>query len=620
MPRGSNTSNLSWRARIASLGNLGPLFSLLWATSPPLVMGTILLRVVRAILPFALLWLPKLILDAIVAHNRHHGDLHRVWRLLLIELSFALLNDILARANNLVESLLGDRFSNHITVKLMAHAAVLDLSAFEDPVFYDRLERIRTQANRRMSLLVSVLNVAQEIATLVILSIGLCMFSPWLLLLVTVSTIPAFLGEAHFTRLAYSVFYRATPQRRELEYLCLLGTCAESAKEVRSFELGSHLSHKYGIASERIYRENKSVAVKRARSGGALGLLSALGYYGGYALVLGKVLVGGISIGTFTFLTGSFARSRTSCEKIFTNFAEITDQAVMLTDLFEFFKLQPTIRSLPDAIPAPRPIRAGFEFRNVSFAYPGSEHFVVRNVNLRIDPSERVALVGENGAGKTTVVKLLARLYDPSYGQVLLDGIDLRKYDVSELRHKISIIFQDFARYDLPVRENIGFGDLTALDDHRRLRAAAQKSGAQKLIDKFPSGLDQVLGRRFEGGVDLSGGEWQKIALARAYARDAELLILDEPTASLDARAEHDIFLRLSQLMAGRMAVLISHRFSTVRMADKIVVLEGGEITEQGTHEYLVRLGGRYAELFELQAAGFRDDFAVAGAFQRRMG
>jgi len=293
-------------------------------------------------------------------------------------------------------------------------------------------------------------------------------------------------------------------------------------------------------------------------------------------------------------------------EKILQSFTDISDQALYLKDLFEFFEMEPAIRSIPGALPAPRPIRSGFEFRNVGFAYPGSSVMVVENINFRLETNEKIALIGENGAGKTTLVKLLARLYDPTAGQILLDGVDLREYDVEDLRKEIGVIFQDYMRYELLAKENIGFGKIEDLANQSRIEIAAQKSMAFQVIGKLPNGYDQIIGRRFDGGVDLSGGEWQKFALARAYMRDAQLLILDEPTATLDARAEYEVFRRFAELTKGRMAVLISHRFSTVRMADRILVLQNGSIREQGTHNHLLALGGQYAELFELQAAGYR--------------
>jgi ATP-binding cassette subfamily B protein len=426
------------------------------------------------------------------------------------------------------------------------------------------------------------------------------------MLLLAAAVIPSFLGETHFTSLAYSVLYKRTPERRKLDYLRLLGASAQSAKEVKIFGLGPYLSKHYDEVSTEIFKENKTLAIRRATMGSALNVVSTGGYYGAYAVVLARTLAGLITLGSFTFLTGAFNRSRAYIEKILSGFNDISEQAVFLKDLFEFFAMEPTIGAAPNAIPAPRKFRQGFEFRQVGFAYAGSERMVVQNINFTLHVNEKLALIGENGAGKTTLVKLLARLYDPTEGQILLDGIDLREYDVESLRREIGVIFQDYMRYDLLVRENIGFGKVESLGDRSRVESAAVKSLAKSVIDRLPNGYDQMVGRRFEGGVDLSGGEWQKFALARAYMRDAQLLILDEPTATLDARAEYEVFQRFSELTRERMAVLISHRFSTVRMADRILVLADGSIREQGTHEQLLGLGGRYAELFELQAAGYR--------------
>jgi ATP-binding cassette subfamily B protein len=597
----------TWRTRLASLRNIRPLLGMVWDTSPALVSITTALRLIRALLPLAMLWVSKLILDSVVAWiKRGNGDAAGLWKLVALELGLAVLSDLLARANSLADSLLGDRFTNRISVRLIEHATQLDLASFEDPVFYDKLERARRQTTGRIGLLAAVLNVAQDTLSLISLSAGLIVFSPWLMVLLVAAVIPAFLGETHFTTLAYSVLYRWTPQRRLLDYLRMLGASNQSAKEVKIFGLGTHLAERYHEVSDRIYEDNKKVAVKRASVGFLLNLVSTGGYYGAYAVVLIRTLAGAISIGMFTFLTGAFSRSRMYIEKILQSFTDISDQALYLKDLFEFFEMEPSIRSVGGALPAPRPIRSGFEFRNVAFAYPGSSTRVVENINFRLETEEKIALIGENGTGKTTLVKLMARLYDPTAGQILLDGVDLREYDVGDLRKEIGVIFQDYMRYELLAKENIGFGKIEDLADQARIELAAHKSMAFQVIGKLPNGYDQMIGRRFEGGVDLSGGEWQKFALARAYMRDAQLLILDEPTATLDARAEYEVFRRFAELTKGRMAVLISHRFSTVRMADRILVLQGGRIREQGTHKHLVALGGQYAELFELQAAGYR--------------
>ena len=319
-------------------------------------------------------------------------------------------------------------------------------------------------------------------------------------------------------------------------------------------------------------------------------------------------MIGVLTIGQLTFLAGAIAGASAGIQSVFTTFSGVADQALFMTDLVDFFSVQPTIRSKPGALVAPRPIRQGIEFKNVSFSYPGNRRKILSGINMRIEPQERIALVGENGYGRedSTVVKLLTRLYDPTEGQILLDGIDLREYNLEDLWKEIGVIFQDFVHYEMTASENIQVGRIEEGNNPFRIRAAAMKTFAEKVIQKLPNGYDQILGCRFEGGVDLSGGEWQKIALARAYLRDAQLLVLDEPTAALDARAENEVFQRFSELTQGKMALLISHRFSTVRMADRILVLEKGGIAEQGHHDQLVKEGGLYAEMFELQAASYR--------------
>ncbi len=358
--------------------------------------------------------------------------------------------------------------------------------------------------------------------------------------------------------------------------------------------------------SNDIYDQNVKLARRRLIAGGALSLLSTAGYYGAYAYVIYRTVTGDLSWGTLQFLAGSLAGASTNIQSIFATFSSIADQSLFLTDLVQFFKVSPKIQSKPDAIPAPRPIRDGFVFEGVSFSYPGSARKVLDNLDLRIAPGERIALIGENGQGKTTIVKLLTRLYDPAEGRILLDGADLRDYNIEDLHREIGVIFQDFMRYEMSARQNIAVGRIEAADRNGNVEHAAGKSLADAVIRRLPRGYEQLLGRRFEGGVDLSGGEWQKVALARAYLRDAQLLILDEPTASLDAPSEYEVFQRFAELTAGKMSLLISHRFSTVRMADRIVVLMDGRIGECGTHEQLIALGGKYAAMFEMQASSYR--------------
>jgi ATP-binding cassette subfamily B protein len=577
------------------------------ATSPLLSVATLVLRFMAALFPLASLWVAKLIIDLVVRAIRSQPiDRSLVWKLLIIELLLAIGADVLGRLISLVDSLLGDRFTNHVSLRLMRHATSLDLVSFEDPVFYDQMERARRQTAARLGMLASLAGMAQQFLTLLSMLSAVILVYPWLLLLLIVATVPVFVGETRFALLNYSMLYRYTPERRELDYLRYLGASNESAKEIKIFGLGNHLADRSRALFDRFYAENKKLALKRTTEGALLNLAPTGAYYLAYALILVRALAGALSVGDLTLATGAFSRARSIMESLVSGLAGISEQSLFIKDLFDFFDTQPLIVSKPNALPVPHPIRSGFEFENVSFSYPGSDQKVLSNVSFRFDAGEKIALVGENGAGKTTLVKLLARLYEPTEGRILLDGIDLRDYSVDELRHEIGVIFQDYMRYDMLAAENIGFGRIDQLADEERVERSAEKSLAAPVIEKLPKNYRQMLGRRFEGGVDLSTGQWQKIALARAYMRDAQILILDEPTASLDARAEFEVYQRFVELTAGKMAILISHRFSTVRMADRILVLERGLIAEQGSHTELLALGGKYAELFELQAAGYR--------------
>jgi ATP-binding cassette, subfamily B, bacterial len=597
----------TWRERFEALRNVPPLLRMVWETDRFLSVCTLLLRCLAALFPLATLWVSKLIIDLVVRAIRHQAfDHSRIWKLLILELALAVGSDTLGRFISLVDSLLGDRFTNHVSIKLMEHANSLDLVSFEDPVFYDKMERARRQTTARLGMLAGLAGMAQQLLTLLSLLSAVIFFSPWLLLLLVAATVPVFFGETRFAMLNYSMLYRYTPERRELDYLRYLGASNESAKEVKIFGLGKYLTARARRLFERFYSENRRLAIHRAIHGTLLNLIPTGAYYTAYAFIIIKALAGALTVGDLTLMVGAFSRARTIMESLVSGLVNVSEQALFIKDLFDFFQTNPLITSPPDALPAPRPIRFGFEFENVSFAYPGSEQNVLSNVSFRFYPGERIALVGENGAGKTTLVKLLARLYDPTEGRILLDGIDLRRYKVDDLRHEIGVIFQDYMRYDMLAGENIGFGRIDELQDEERVARSAEKSLAAGVVAKLPNAYGQMLGRRFEGGVDLSTGQWQKIALARAYMRDAQILILDEPTASLDARAEFEVYQRFVDLTAGKMAVLISHRFSTVRMADRILVLENGRIVEQGSHYQLVELGGKYAELFELQAAGYR--------------
>jgi ATP-binding cassette subfamily B protein len=606
----------SFRERVDALRYVPRLIRLVWETHRGFTITMAVLRLVRAFVPISTLWVGKLIIDGVVTAQRDGGSWRSVGGLVAIELALVIVGELLTRASALVESLLGDLFSNRISVRLMEHAATLDLAQFEDPTFYDHLERARRQTVGRIGLIAQLLGLAQDALTLVTLSAALLAFSPWLMLLLAVAIVPSFLGETRFAAMEYSLLFRWTPERRQLDYLRWVGASDDTAKEVQSFGLAGWLTERYRVLSDRWYRENRKLATRKAVVSSALSLIGTVGYYTAYIVIIARAVAGAITLGSLTFLAASFSRGRDLIQRLLMGASSIYEQGLYLRDLFLFFEMKPTISSRPGAPPVPRPIRTGFVFEDVGFQYPGSERWAVRHVSFTLRPGERIALVGENGAGKTTLTKLLARLYDPTEGRILLDGIDLRDYDLASLRREIGVIFQDFVRYDMRFDENVGVGEIESvrgyLDDGESadtpapLVYAADQSLASSLLPRLPGGYRQMLGRRFEEGVDLSGGEWQKVALARAYMRDAQVLVLDEPTAALDARAEYQVFLRFSELMAKRMGVLISHRFSTVRMADRIVVLRGGEVVEEGTHEALVAGGGLYAELFGMQAMGYR--------------
>jgi ATP-binding cassette subfamily B protein len=606
----------SFRERVDALRYVPQLLRLVWATHRGFTVAMAALRLVRAFVPIATLWIGKLIIDGVVTAQRRGDSWRSVATLVAIELGIVIIGELLARASSLVESLLGDLFSNRISVRLMQHAATLDLAQFEDPEFYDHLERARRQTVGRIGLIAQMLGLSQDALTLVTLSAALLAFSPWLMLLLVVAIVPSFLGETRFAAMEYSLLFRWTPERRQLDYLRWVGASDDTAKEVQLFGLADWLTERYRVLSDRWYDENRKLAVRKAVVSSGLSFIGTFGYYGAYIVIIARAIAGAITLGSLTFLAASFSRGRDLIQRLLLGASSIYEQGLYLRDLFLFFEMKPTISSRPGAPQVPRPIRQGFVFEDVGFKYPGSDRWAVRHVSFELLPGERIALVGENGAGKTTLTKLLARLYDPSEGRILLDGIDLRDYDLASLRREIGVIFQDFVRYDMRFDENVGVGEIESvrgyLDDGARAQApeaiihAADQSLASSLLPRLPAGYRQMLGRRFDDGVDLSGGEWQKIALGRAYMRDAQVLILDEPTAALDARAEYEVFVRFSELMAGRMGVLISHRFSTVRMADRIIVLRGGEVVEEGTHEQLVGAGGLYAELFGMQAIGYR--------------
>jgi len=610
-PKPEGKPTLTVRERFSALRNLPEFLRLIWDTSPRLTLGNVVLRLIRAALAPAMLYVGQLILDSIINLARTQHDtaaLSPVFGLVALEFGLAILSDALGRAVALLDSLLGDLFANQSSIRLMEHAARLDLDQFEDSVFYDKLERARRQTLSRTVLMAQVLSQAQDTITMVLLAVGLVAFNPWLLLLLLIAVIPAFWGESHFNERSYSLVHSWTPERRELDYLRQTGASDETAKEIKIFGLSGFLIDRFRTLSDQFYQQNKSLVVRRAGWGTFFAAVGAAGYYAAYLYIIADAVRGQITVGQLTFLASSFRQMRSLLEGILSRFSSVAEGALYLQDFFDFFHMQPRIARDETQLvrPFPHPIQQGFQFENVGFKYKNAEKWAIRNLNFTLRAGEKLALVGENGAGKTTLVKLLARLYDPTEGRILLDGYDLREYDPAELRQEIGVIFQDFVRFQLSAGQNLAVGRIEEKENQDRIQSAAAQSLADTVVKKLPNGYEQMIGRRFAGGVDLSGGEWQKIALGRAYMRDAQLLILDEPTAALDARAEHEVFLRFAELTAGKTAILISHRFSTVRMADRILVIEHGQFVEIGSHAELLAQGGRYAELFALQAAGYR--------------
>ena len=595
-----------WKERIAALRNTLPIFRMVWEASPRIVVGNLTVRLLVALLPLAMLAVTKVIIDAIYQYTAHQTALPTYfWWMVGAEFALACISTILVRVGDYCDTVLADKYAKHVSIRIMEHASRLDLTSYEDPTFQDKLERARVQGTDRVLMIQAAGRLVQQTVTTVSMALSVCIYAPWILAALVVCIVPAFLGETHFAFLGYSLSFAQTPARREMEYLRVLGGSKESAKELKLFGLGRYLVERFTNLAMRLHSETARLARRRLFSGSLLTLLGTFGYYGSYAFVIYETVTGRLSMGTLILLSGAIAAASSNLQMVFSTFSTIADQALFVGDLLDFFAVKPVVLSKENALAVPRPIRRGFEFKNVSFAYPNGRQ-VLHSVSFKLEPGERIALVGENGQGKTTIVKLLTRLYDPTSGQILLDGVDLREYDQEDLWREIGVIFQDFMRYDLTVTENIAMGRIEERENIFRIRSAAQKSLAEQVIRKLPKGYEQLLGTRFDGGTDLSGGEWQKLALARAYLREAQVLILDEPTASLDARSEHEVFERFAELTRGRMAMLISHRFSTVRMADRIFVLQDGRIAEEGPHDQLMQKGGHYAEMFELQAASYR--------------
>jgi ATP-binding cassette subfamily B protein len=599
-------SSHPWRDRIAALKNVPAMLRILWMSSPPAVVWGILLRIIVASLPFGIAKVAQYIINDIAEVIRGQQLSQYFWHLVVAEIVLNVLIGLITRAIDYSDALLANKYTAYVSVRVMEQAASLDLTTYENPLFYDRMERARVQATDRLVMIQQAGRLLQQTITTVIFSAALAFASPWLVLLLAAGVLPSFLGETHYAFLGYEKNFRQTPAKRQMDYLRQIAGSREGAKEIKLFGLGRYFTDRFQSLAEGIYAEDMDLSRRKLWVGGLLGIIGTMGYYGAYVYVIFRTIHGDYDIGEFTFLTAAIQQSSSNLQQVFSIASGIADQALFLSDLLAFFEMKPVVVSKPNAKIVTPPFRTGFEFRNVSFTYPGTNRTVLKNFNFTLHPKEHVALIGENGQGKTTIVKLITRLYDPTEGQILLDGVDLREYSTESLHRQISVIFQDFMRYEMTVRENIGVGNLDRMSALDEVAHAAERSLAHTVVGRLENGYDQMLGRRFEGGVELSGGEWQKIALARAYMRDSQMLVLDEPTAALDARSELEVFERFAELTAGKMALLISHRFSTVKMADRIVVLSGGLLLEEGNHQALMNAGGLYAQMFEMQAASYR--------------
>ncbi len=607
MTKKDKTNQISWKSNFKALKYIPRFFRLIWQANKWLFVANIFARLIKSILPVLLLWVGKLIIDEVVLQMAAEvKEMTHLWTLLGIELALAVASDLLSRMIGLNDGLLGDLYANKSSVELIQKAAKVPLSQLENADFYDKLERARRQTTNRVTLMSTVLSQAQDLITVASLITGLIVFEPVLILLLFIAIIPSFLNEIKFSRSSYSLARSWTPERRELDYLRYIGASDVTAKEIKMFGLADFLSNRFSKLAHKYYLANRILSIKRAVWGSLFHVIGDISYYGAYLMIIIRTVAGVISLGELTFLAGSFRSLRNQLQTIFSRLSRITESALYLKDYFDFMDAEYSERVDSEMVKLPDEIKEGFVFEKVSFKYPESETFVLKELSFHLKAGDKLALVGENGAGKTTLVKLLLRMYKPTSGRIFLDGKDIWNFRPAEYQKLFGVIFQDFVKYYFVAGENIGVGKVDEIDNRSKIEYAAEKSLAAEVIEQLPGKYDQQLGKRFTGGKDLSGGEWQKVALARAYMKNAEVIILDEPTAALDARAEFEAFQRFTDLTKGKTAVLISHRFSTVRMADRILVLKNGRLLEMGTHDELLEKGSLYAELFQFQAKGYQ--------------
>lgn len=604
-PKSLNDQKIGLKSSLDSLFLIPRFFKEIWRTNKSLFLTSALCRIVAALLPVAILWVGKLIFDAIIQITTHgETDYSELWQSVVIEFILVVLSDLVGRAISLTDGILGDQYNINSSIKIIRKTNEIDISLLENSEFYDKLDRARTQTAGRVDLMSNVLGQAQTTISIFSLVVGLIYFEPYLIILLVLSIFPSFINEVRFSQQQYSLARSWTSERRELDYLRFIGANDKTAKEIKLFGLTSFLVERFETLATRYFKLNKSLVVKRSSYGFLFNVLGSISYYAAYVFIIYRVLSGGISLGELTFLSGSFNRLMSSLRDFFSKFTRISESALYLKDYFDFIDISTEYKS-KNEVPMPEKIKIGFEFKNVYFAYPESDNQILNDVSFTIKAGEKIAFVGQNGAGKTTLTKLLLRFYEPTSGEILLDGININQYNKANYQEYFGVLFQDFFRYEFSVKENIAIGKIDEINNNERILKAAELSLADEVVAELKYGYEQQLGKRFAKGQELSGGQWQKIALGRAYMKNAEVMILDEPTSALDAKAESEVFERFIGLIKDKTSVIISHRFSTVRQADRIVVLQEGKILESGTHQELMENNQLYAQLFTLQAEGY---------------
>lgn len=600
------TKKTSLKSSFNALVYIPRFFREIWSVNKKLFLASALCRLIGALIPVVILWIGKLIIDEIIFQiSLDTPDYNTLWTYVAAEFALVILSDLISRAIALTDGLLGDAYNIATSVTIIRKTNQINISLLEDSEFYDKLERARTQTTGRVGLMSNVLGQAQTAISIATLVAGLIYFEPYLIILLVLSIIPSFINEVRFSQEQYSLARSWTSERRELDYLRFIGANDKTAKEIKLFGLTDFVVNRFKTLSEDYYQLNRTLAIKRSSLGFLFNVLGSISYYAAYVFIIYRVLSGAITIGELTFLSGTFNRLMRNLQDFFSRFTRISESALYLKDYFDFIDIKIVTKAKED-IPLPHKIKTGFEFKNVHFAYPNSEVEILKGLNFTLKAGEKMAFVGQNGAGKTTLIKLLLRFYEPTSGEILLDGININRFNVSEYQEFFGVIFQDFFRYEFTVKENIAIGNINELDNQTKIENAAELSLANAVVSELKNGYNQQLGKRFKNGQELSGGQWQKVALARAYMKNAEVMVLDEPTSALDARAESDVFTRFIGLTEGKTSIIISHRFSTVRQADRILVLEHGKVLEVGTHEELMKNKALYAELFALQAEGYQ--------------